>query len=383
MNRLKGILYEIVGWLAALGPRKSGRVKKLLIVRIDEIGDFMLWRPFIKEMVSSEKYSGYEFHFCGNQSWKSLFLCLDKELISRFYWMDKIQFKKKINYRYHFLKHIYRERYNVVINPAYSRDKRYDDSIVKAAKAPARLGMVANRESTHSYETGYDRNLYTNLFVHPEKPIFEFYRNRLFTEFITGKESAITDTRVDPECLPALSLVMPDNYFVVFPGSRSKERIWSTENFIRVSKYLFENYGWTVIVCGTGADAAYTNAFCEGYRHPVINLTGKTSLTEMLTVFTKARCLLSVDTGSVHLAAAVGCTVFGIFNGSQYKRFAPYPGSLAANFYAIYPDEIEKELMQDDIVKQRYEFVVRVPYNSVRADKIILAIHHHFADKLS
>ncbi len=122
----------------------------------------------------------------------------------------------------------------------------------------------------------------------------------------------------------------------------------------------------------------YTEAFCEQYKQPVLNLTGKTSLPEMLTLFSKAECLLSVDTGSVHLAAAVNCTVFGIFNGSQYKRFAPYPLAITDNFYAVYPDEIEKDLQDTELVKQKYEFVVRVPYSLVKPEKIIHKIYHHY-----
>jgi ADP-heptose:LPS heptosyltransferase len=379
MNRLKGIIYGITRWFAGMGPRKTHAAKKLLIVRVDEIGDFMLWRPFLKEIRNAEVYKGYEFHFCGNQSWKSLFDTLDKNWVDHSYWMDKIRFKKDMNYRYQFLKDIYRQGYDVVIDPTFSRDKRYDDSIVAAAKAPETWGMVSNLESIRPYELGYDKGLYKHLFDHPEKPIFEFTRNRLFTEFITGSSFLSANTKIDQHLLPAFPLSLPGKYFVVFPGSRSKARIWPTENFVRVSNYLFENYGWTAVVCGTLNDAAYTGSFCGQYQHPVLDLTGKTSLPEMLTLFSKAECLLSVDTGSVHLAAAVGCTVFGIFNGSQYKRFAPYPSVLSDNFYAVYPDDVEKELQDPQLVKEKYEFVVRIPYASVKPEKVIHTIYQHYS----
>jgi ADP-heptose:LPS heptosyltransferase len=108
---------------------------------------------------------------------------------------------------------------------------------------------------------------------------------------------------------------------------------------------------------------------------------GKTSLVEMLALFIPAQCLLSVDTGSVHLAVAVGCTVFGIFNGSQYKRFAPYPTKLTPHFHAVYPDEVESELNNAELVKQKYEFVVNVPYAAVKPEKVIHAIYQQYAVK--
>ena len=381
MNRLKGIIYDIISLLATLGTRKKTSNKKILIVRVDEIGDFILWHKFLQDIVSSEQYKGYIFHFCGNQSWKSLFTHFDAALVNKSFWLDKIRFKKEMWYRYKFLKQIYREGYAVVINPTFSRDKRYDDSIVRAAKAPQRIGMVANLESIRSYETGYDRSLYTRLFNHAGKPIFEFYRNKYFSEFIIDCDSAVSDTKLSTDLLPAFHMALPEKYFIVFPGSRSKSRIWPTENFVLVSNYLFEHYRWTAVVCGTDSDSDYTQAFCKQYTNPSLNLTGKTSLLDMLTLFTKAQCLLSVDTGSVHMAAAVGCRVFGIFNGSQYKRFSPYPLALSDHFHALYPDEIEIELKEENLVKQKYEFVVDIPYSSVKAEKLIHAIYEQYEGK--
>ena len=91
-----------------------------------------------------------------------------------------------------------------------------------------------------------------------------------------------------------------------------------------------------------------------------------------------AKLLLSVDTGSVHLAAAVGCPVAGIFNGSQYKRFAPYPKDIAPAFYAVYPDAVERELSDPELVRTKYEFVVDVPYSDVTAAKVIQVVQTKF-----
>lgn len=378
MNQLKGKIYELIGWLATLLPQKKSGIKKILILRVDEIGDYMLWRPFLKAMAAYEAYSGYEIHFCGNQSWKSLFDTFDKDFVHKTFWVDKKAFKTKMGYRFRFLRSIFLEGYSIVINPTFSRDKRNDDSIVKATRAKEKTGMKGNLETIKSYELGYDKALYTHLFDYPEKPVFEFQRNRLFFEFVTGNKSTVVNTKIDVSKLPSNHESLPEKYFVVFPGSRSASRIWPAAHFILVAQCLFEQFGWTAVLAGTKTDEPYTRAFAEGYQYPFIDLTGKTSLPQMLSLLQKAACLVSVDTGSVHLAAAVGCTVFGIFNGSQYKRFAPYPQELATNFYAIYPDEVEKELQNETLVKQRYEFVVDVPYSSVKAEKVILAIHRHY-----
>jgi len=376
LNRIKGILYDLISLFAQWGGRKHA-IPTVLIIRTDEIGDFMLWQPFLKEIINAYAQQNYAIHFIGNNSWKSIFELEDHLSIEQTIWMDKVAFKKSLLYRYGLLKQIYSASYEIVINPIYSRDKRNDDAIVKVAKAQVRIGMVANQESVKPYEVGYDKGLYTSLFDHPQKPIFEFYRNKLFTAFITKHESTIANTHIEKLMLPSIHFSIPENYFIVFPGSRNPKRIWPTHFFIEVSNYLFEKYQLTAVLCGAGGDLPYTSAFEKNYSHPIVNLAGKTSLPQMLSLLSKAACLLSVDTGSVHLAASVECTVFGVFNGSQYKRFAPYPIELNNRFFAAYPDHIEIELANVELVKNKYEFVIDASYELIPPQKIINLIQAH------
>ncbi|MFZ2785253.1 MAG: glycosyltransferase family 9 protein [Sediminibacterium sp.] len=376
LNRLKGILYDGALLLAKTGSRDLP-ARRLLIIRTDEIGDYMLWRKFLPQLAAYYRAQGYEIHFLGNSSWKSIYDLLDHSLADQTIWMNKTAFKKSLNYRYQLLKQVYRYSYETVINPIFSRDKRNDDAIVCATHARYRIGMKANPEAVKPYEQGYDKGLYTTLFDHPEKPLFEFYRNRLFTAFITGQPVSEENTRIQRGLLPALPEGLPEQYFVVFPGSRSSARIWAIEHFITVSNYLFENYGLTAVLCGGPGDQPYTNAFEMAYRHPLVNLGGKTSLPQLLAVLSAAQCLISVDTGSVHLAAAVGCTVFGVFNGSQYKRFAPYPPAMHSRFFAAYPEAVEQELKAATVIPSKYEFTVNIPYNRVQPQQLIQLIQTH------
>lgn len=376
MNRIKGILYDIVLMAASMGMRKA-KNKKLLIIRTDEIGDYILWRKFIPEIIYAERFKEYEIHFCGNISWKVLFEIEYSSSFSKIHWLHKTNFKKNLSYRFSFLKKIYSEKYTTVINPVYSRAKRIEDSIAKAAKPNYSIAMKRNNENYATYEQGFDNNLYNELMPELTKPIFEFNRNKKFTEFIIKSPSKITNTVFNISSIrSSITDNLPEKYFVVFPGSRSSSRIWPAQNFAAVSNYLFEKYKWTVIICGSASDEAYASNFKNNYSNPYVDLIGKTGLSEMLLVLQKAQCLLSVDTGSVHLAASVGCTVFGIYNGSQYGRFAPYSKDVSENVFAIYPDEVEKDIQENNLAS--YEFIVNIPYSKVSAKKTIEVVKHHF-----
>ena len=376
-NRITGIVYDILLLLANLIKFKKHNNKKALIIRVDEIGDYILWRKFLPELTSNLLLNGYEIHLCGNSSWKSLYNFEFNNLKIKTFWLDKTQFKKSIKYRFLFLNKLNKEGYHTVINTTFSRSKRVDDTIVKSANAIYTIGMERNEENYLQYEQAFDKKLYNKLFDIKNKPIFEFNRNKLFTEYVIKNTSLIENTTFDENLIPPNTIFnITDKYFVVFPGSRNKKRIWPTESFIEVSNYLYSQFGWTAVICGSKGDIEYANNFIAKYQHTLINIVDKTNLVNMLSVLKNAECLISVDTGSIHIASSVNCTTFGIFNGSQYGRFAPYPSDLNNNIYSIYPDNVDEDIAVKSICK--YEFIVDIEYNTVKPGKVIMAIKKHY-----
>jgi len=374
LNRWKDILYDLTGHLARMGVSGNGE-KKALVVRVDEIGDYMLWRPVMRHLLSAKVLEGKELTLCGNASWRSLYEQLDSDCFQKVIWLDKKRFKRDLRYRFTILRELNRAGYEVVINPTYSRDKRNDDALVKAAAGKLVYGMVANEENIRPYERGYDKGMYHHLFRGPEEVIFEMLRNRLFAEYVSGEKMTELVGQVNSEDLPAVSVILPQKYLVIFPGSRSAKRIWPAAYFAEVAAYCQDRWGWEVVLCGGPADLPYAAAFQEQFSGRVTDLTGATRLPELLTILKGAQWLVTVDTGSVHLAAAVGCHVSAIFNGSQFGRFAPYPEYLQHNIQAVYPTEIKTDLAQPEIVQKKYLFTVDIPYELVQPAQVIETIN--------
>jgi ADP-heptose:LPS heptosyltransferase len=375
MNRIKGFIYDLITLFASIGKRNKNDTEKVLLIRVDEIGDYLLWRKFIFELLESSLCKHKEVHFVGNNAWKTLFeLEFTNNPFVKIYWLNKTLFKKSIIYRFRFSRSIFNAHYSAVINPTYSRAKRVDDSIVKAAKSNSNYGFVRNNENYLYYEQSYDRNLYNYLLPVNQKPIFELNRNKAFTEWISQNKSLISDSLLSETIiLPEVKTKhqLPDNYFVLFPGSRSAKRIWNAQNFSVVANYLFEKYKFTLILAGAPSDKLYGTAFVNIYQHSLINLIGNTSLPETLAILKGAKCILSVDTGSIHLAASVNALCVGIFNGSQYGRFSPYPNSISNKIISIYPTSIANEISNTSIINEKYEHIVSIDYNEVTALQVI------------
>lgn len=377
LNRIKDIIYNLVGWLARMGPATT-HSGKVLIVRVDEIGDYMLWRPLIPELCKAERFNGMHFTLCGNSSWRSLYEQLDADRFDQTVWLDKTRFKQDLFYRYRFLQQIHKKGFSWVINPTYSRDKRNDDAIVKAAAAPDNFGMVANTENWRSYDKDYDKHLYQYCWSGPATPLFELTRNQKFTEYVTGKNIETIHWQIPEAKLPVLSIALPEKFVVIFPGSRSKHRIWPATYFAEVAQHFQQKDGLAIVVCGGNGDRIYAEAFKKAFAGSVTDLTGATRLPELLTILHRAEALVTVDTGSVHLAAAVGCRVLGIYNGSQYGRFSPYPLNLTNKVISIYPSEIEEDLLSTTMIQQKYLYTVAIPYQWVQPKQVIELLNHSF-----
>jgi heptosyltransferase-3 len=62
----------------------------------------------------------------------------------------------------------------------------------------------------------------------------------------------------------------------------------------------------------------------------VIDLVGQLDLVQLAAVLQRLQLVLSVDTGPMHLAAAVGTPVVGVFGPSDPSRWGPMGASAAA-----------------------------------------------------
>jgi heptosyltransferase I len=123
---------------------------------------------------------------------------------------------------------------------------------------------------------------------------------------------------------------------IICPAASKQERCWLTKRYAEVAQYA-NRRGLQVVLCGGPAelDLSLAQAISEQCKVPLINLVGKTSLTQMYALLGKAMLVLAPDTGPAHMANAHGTTVIGLYAHSDPNRTGPY-GSLpyVASAYA-------------------------------------------------
>ena len=113
----------------------------------------------------------------------------------------------------------------------------------------------------------------------------------------------------------------------IHPGSRGSALAWPPERFARLAAGLRQD-GIQVLVTGVASEADLTApvAAAEG----VVDLTGRTNLGQLAWIYKHCDCMLANSTGTLHLAAAVGTKVVGIYPAAEINspvRWGPYgPG---------------------------------------------------------
>lgn len=369
LQRLKSFVYDLILWGVKVKNTPIEK-KTLLLVRTSHIGDYILWRKMFAYIRKSRRFEGYKITLVGNKSWKGLFEHFDADTVDETIWLDMHRFKKDMRYRYSALKKVSRSGFEIVINTIFSRCKREDDAFVMACKKAYKIGHESDDTNIFFYEKGYDKNLYDELFKDERTYLFELIRDVHFTEFLINEQLPANITpRFLPEEQKMPSYWNEQDYFVVFPGSSSPKKMWKPEYFAAVAQFVAERYGLKVVIGGGPGDKEYVAGFLQYYKGAVIDLCGKTSLVEFAQVLQDAKMLISIDTGSVHVAAAVDCPVFAIYNGSHYGRYNPYPEYISKKMFGIYPDSIDEQINKGKLSAELI-LPVSIDFNSIKPEKV-------------
>ena len=325
MNRILNLIFKVllcfIDVLSLFTKRESKSTEnKILILRLDAIGDFILWLDSARYF--RKIYPDKKIILLGNKVWT--------ELAKKFpYWdevwdLDRHKFYRNLLYRVRLLKKIRKAGFNIVIQPTYSREFLYGDAIVQISGAQKKIGSVGDCSNIRSIEKKISDRFYTQLIPANLKPLMELRRN---AEFIRGLGFACMADL--PDMMPAAQGINNpaahnSPYFVLFPGASWTGKQWPIEKFSEFASLVFYKTGMSAVICGGPTEWDLGKNLIAIMDIPAINMVGKTSLTELVAVIKDAQFLLGNETSAVHIASAVGVPAFCLLGGGHYGRFMPY-----------------------------------------------------------
>lgn len=187
--------------------------------------------------------------------------------------------------------------------------------ITRLARIPVRVGtgyrwysmlfsrrVYEHRKDALRHELEYNLNLLTAISCPGElrdvRPRIEVPRERL--------------ERVR-KFLGTLGVAGEDRLVILHPGSGRSARDWSPQNFGRLGRMLRETSGARIIVTGGRDEEALVNEVSGAVGGAVVPVVDRLSLREYAGLAKLASLFIANSTGPLHIAAAVGTPVIGLY----------------------------------------------------------------------
>ena len=273
--------------------------RRVLIVRLDAIGDYILFRNVLHFIRKSEKYRDAELTLLGNPAWREIAETYDADCADHWIWLENRNslFRKPIENLLPYC--IWHHRVRKAQRRWSGHLKGAFDEVLslQAFRDPLLDEFVSDLAPT--VVNGWE-------LPQGESP-FVFVRNRAIASAITG-ETCDCDLELPRPDVPKTKKVL------FFTGAAHWTRRWPKRNWRNLANLLPSGYS---------------------YWHAVKDST----LPEFFKQVAASAVVVTNDTMASHVAAALGVPCVTVTNGVSGKDgFWPYPAELKKPCSAIMPE---------------------------------------------
>jgi ADP-heptose:LPS heptosyltransferase len=352
---------------AALAGQAAPNPTRVLVLRNDSIGDYLLFRPWLRALSQVVHARGQRLTLAANALWAPLARAWDADLVEELLVIDFGRFTADVAYRTGILQGIGAAGYGEVIYPLHVREPAAEN-FVRFMRAPVRVASHGEHQADEWFQT-LDAG-YTHLLPTASQTLFEYDRNgEFFTNWLAATMPASEPNHLATDdarslnhrpalALPAAVLAMsPESaaapYLVLFPGASARQKRWPTRHFARLAQGLHQRYGsrYRLVLAGSPTDTEYARQIqrAAGPAVPLENHCGQTDLPGLASLVAGATLLISNDTVAAHLAAQAGTPCLVLLMGENYGKFFPYPpASLRAPCQCLFPPSQEARFADGD-----------------------------------
>lgn len=172
---------------------------------------------------------------------------------------------------------------------------------------------------------------------------------------------------------------LSDRYFIVSPSNSHQKRhilnyrAWQNSSWIELIEKLSRDI--EVVVVGSKGEDKFFNLL-KPYPKNVVDLVGKTSLPDLVTIIKNATGLIATDTGTAHIASATNTEVFALIGPTPAEQTGPYKSPtnkvhiISANLECspCYKTELMKKCKDNLCMKN---ISVERVYNSIKSASLV------------
>lgn len=284
-------------------------IKRILIVRTDRIGDLLLSTGVIKAVRDRYAHayiammvSGFTKEIVDGNPYLDEVITYDKDDKHRS-WYRSLKFSQNLK----------KKRFDlaIILHPT-----NRVHLITFLANIPRRVGydrklgflltdrLKHEKQLGEKHESEYNLDLIRYLGIEPAE-------NRLLMPIKQESEEWAEELFKQEKINKNHKLV------AIHPGASCPSKIWPNERFALVADKLVKKYAARILLVAGPRDIVLAENILRYMHHPLINLAGKTSLSQLASLLKRCDLFISNDSGPVHIASALGIPVISIFGRKQ------------------------------------------------------------------
>lgn len=296
--------------------------KGVLIIRMDGIGDMVLFRPSLEHYANALGVDKEDITILGCHSWGPITGAVfgGYKVVT----IEEHAYARRPLYRFRINLMVRRLAPKITVCDSYLRRAMMADSLVWVSGAEKTItSMPYVNEPTRSEFTYYlsqcDEIIDTGSY-----PTHEIDRHFNFISRLANKNIQPSPPTFNWD-EPAPVFANDGPYVLMNPGSNEPGRRWPFQSYVEAAdKFLSE--GYRVAFVGTRDERWDAALLRDVAKKPgVTDLTGQTTLPELLTLMKYAALVISNDTGPAHLSIALGAPTIVVVGGGHFTSFVPYP----------------------------------------------------------
>ncbi|MGR5094917.1 glycosyltransferase family 9 protein [Vibrio maritimus] len=278
---------------------------KILVIRAGALGD-TIFATAVIDCLRKHFGKDVRIDWLGNPLTKGLFA--QDHRIDRVFTLRSRNLPTLLNLsKLKVLVHSWNAPYSLVVNLEHSKSFRHFVNIIPAKKTIHTADIEVEQSEVHAVE-----HMLATLTQAGVKDTIGFPR-------LIGEEL----TRVKAK------FNLPAHYAVFHPANSHSDksdfrsyRSWPLPHWRSLIELTTKEV--PVVLIGTKDEKAFLTKFLSDLDVDIIDLFGKTNLSELIAVLQGASAVVTTDTGPSHMAAAAGAPTVALFGPSDSRGTAPY-----------------------------------------------------------
>lgn len=298
-------------------PKKEEK-KKLLVVFPLALGDAVMMIGSLEELYNVFHKEKYMVSIICHTPYKGLFEKYVDDVIP----IDLHKASTSPKARIEFLKTCRKNYYDIIIDPTGSEECTPGVFAVNASVGGKKIGVLSDRQKKYQLPGFVRKKVFDRVISMEERDV---HRVRYYAEVF----SRFSQMNLEPQ-LANLSisneLDLPDEYVIIFPSASMPIKRWPVDNYVEITKRIYNKTGIPIVICGTGVDVDITNKFKSllDDNIKVLDYINKTNVMTFIELIGRSSLVLTNDTSVYHIAVATRRNTCCITGDYSSKMFIDY-----------------------------------------------------------